>query len=91
MNTQDPRHEHDESVSGEETKDTQSERGEQTTSESIHEAPDDREWRLRFTVGEVVHYTAWTTEFSAIENLYDQYRRNRHGSNHVIERREVLT
>ena len=53
-------------------------------------AVDGREWRLRFTVGEVVHYTAWTAEFATIESLYEQYRRNRHGTDHAIERREVL-
>lgn len=54
-------------------------------------APADSQWRLRYCVGDLVHYTEWTTEFATVENLYDQYRRGDYGHDVVIERREVLS
>jgi len=45
------------------------------------------EWRLRYSVGELVHYTEWTREFATVENLYEQYRRSDYGHDIVIERR----
>lgn len=37
------------------------------------------EWPLRYCVGDLVHYTEWTSEFAVVENLYDQYRRGEYG------------
>jgi len=50
-------------------------------------ATDGQQWRLRYVVGELVHYTEWTSDFATVENYYDQYRRGDHGHNVVIERR----
>ncbi|MFU1783189.1 hypothetical protein ACM16X_17615 [Haloarcula japonica] len=48
------------------------------------------EWRLRYHVGDLVHYTEWTTDFPTVENYYEQYRRGDCAHDVVIERREVL-
>jgi len=45
------------------------------------------EWRLRYHVGDLVHYTEWTDDFPTVENLYEQYRRGDYGHDVVIERR----
>ncbi|WP_026190349.1 hypothetical protein [Halomicrobium katesii] len=51
-------------------------------------APTQRQkWRLRYAVGDLVHYTEWTHEFATVENLYEQYRRGDYGHDVVIERR----
>jgi len=47
------------------------------------------EWRLRYKVGDLVHYTEWTADFPAVENYYDQYRRGDCAHDVVIERRVV--
>ncbi|MFC7076130.1 hypothetical protein [Haloarcula halophila] len=51
---------------------------------------DGREWRLRYRVGDLTHFTAWTSEFATVENLYEQYRRGDYGHDVVIERRAVV-
>ncbi|MFC7028798.1 hypothetical protein ACFQH8_18010 [Halomicroarcula sp. GCM10025710] len=53
-------------------------------------APTHGQWRLCYNVGDLVHYTEWTTDFPAVENLYDQYRRGDYGHDVVIERRMSL-
>ncbi|WP_135304925.1 hypothetical protein [Haloarcula amylovorans] len=58
----------------------------QTTAPDSAPAQDD-EWRLRYHVGDLVHYTEWTAEFAAVENLYAQYRYGEYGHDVVIERR----
>ena len=63
-------------------------RSERTATDS---APPHGQWRLRYCVGDLVHYTEWTTDFPTVENLYDQYRRGDYGHDVVIERREVLS
>ncbi|WP_135305485.1 hypothetical protein [Haloarcula amylovorans] len=45
------------------------------------------QWRLRYHVGDLVHYTEWTDEFAAVENLAVQYRDGNYGHDVVIERR----
>ncbi|WP_425433264.1 hypothetical protein [Haloarcula nitratireducens] len=45
------------------------------------------QWRLRYQVGDLVHYTEWTAEFAAVENLAVQYREGDYGHDVVIERR----
>lgn len=49
------------------------------------------QWRLRYHVGDVVHYTEWTADFPAIENLYEQYRRGAYGHDVAIERRATVS
>ncbi|WP_336331052.1 MULTISPECIES: hypothetical protein [unclassified Haloarcula] len=48
------------------------------------------QWRLRYHVGDLTHYTEWTTEFPTIENYYDQYRHGDHAHDVAIERRAVI-
>jgi len=48
---------------------------------------DSQEWRLRYVVGDLVHYTEWTREFPTVETLYEQYRRDEYSHDVVIERR----
>ncbi|WP_336339480.1 hypothetical protein [Haloarcula brevis] len=48
------------------------------------------EWRLRYKVGGLVHYTEWTADFPTVENYYEQYRRGDCAHDVAIERREVL-
>jgi len=48
------------------------------------------EWRLRYKVGDLVHYTEWTAGFTTIENYHEQYRRGDCAHDVVIERWEVL-
>lgn len=47
-------------------------------------------WRLRYHVGDLVHYTEWTDDFPIVENYYEQYRRGDYAHDVVIKRREVL-
>ncbi|WP_420182829.1 hypothetical protein ACNO8S_16200 (plasmid) [Haloarcula sp. KBTZ06] len=47
-------------------------------------------WRLRYMVGDLEHYTEWTTDFPTIENYYDQYRRGDYAHDVAIERRTVV-
>jgi len=46
-----------------------------------------QQWRLRYVVGDLVHYTEWTSDFATVENYYDQYRRGDYSHDVVIERR----
>lgn len=58
-----------------------------------HERPhsaETSEWRLRYLVGDLEHYTEWTPEFATVENYYDQYRRDERTSEVTIERRDQL-
>ena len=48
------------------------------------------QWRLRYEVGDLTHYTEWTADFPTVENYYEQYRREDHTHDTTIERREVL-
>ncbi|WP_367176621.1 hypothetical protein [Haloarcula rubripromontorii] len=52
--------------------------------------PDTIQWRLRYHVGEIQHYTEWTTEFPTIENYYDQYHHGDPAHDVAIERRAVI-
>jgi hypothetical protein len=45
------------------------------------------QWRLRYVVGDLTHYTEWTSEFATVENLYAQYRRGDYAHDVVLERR----
>ncbi|MBX0297518.1 hypothetical protein [Haloarcula nitratireducens] len=45
------------------------------------------QWRLRYQVGDLVHYTEWHEDFAAVENLAVQYRYGDYGHDVVIERR----
>lgn len=49
-----------------------------------------REWRLRYTVGDLEHFTEWTRSFATIESYYDQYRRDELTTDVTIERRDQL-
>lgn len=54
------------------------------------EEDDDVQWRLRWAVADLVHYTAWTADYGTVENYYEQYRRSDHpGHDYVIERRTI--
>ncbi|WP_135304819.1 hypothetical protein [Haloarcula amylovorans] len=59
------------------------------TSESAPDAApaQDDKWRLRYHVGDLVHYTEWSEDFATVENLYAQYRYGEYGHDVVIERR----
>ena len=48
------------------------------------------EWRLRYMVGDLTHYTEWTTDFPTVENYCEQYRRGDYAHDVVIERRAVI-
>ncbi|EMA14975.1 hypothetical protein [Haloarcula marismortui] len=48
------------------------------------------QWRLRYMVGDLEHYTEWTADFPTIENYYDQYRRGDYAHDVAIERRAVV-
>ncbi|EMA07844.1 hypothetical protein SAMN05443574_1473 [Haloarcula vallismortis] len=41
-------------------------------------------------VGDLTHYTEWTTDFPTVENYYEQYRRGDYAHDVAIERRAVL-
>jgi hypothetical protein len=47
--------------------------------------PDAQCWRVRYHVGDLEHYTAWSTDFATVENLYEQYRRGEYAHDVVIE------
>jgi len=47
-------------------------------------------WRLRYRVGDLEHYTEWTTAFPTVENRYEQYRRRPRISEVCIERLETV-
>ncbi|WP_349674922.1 hypothetical protein [Haloarcula sp. JP-L23] len=63
------------------------------TDATTSDAPSPRapQWRLRYQVGDLVHYTEWTSEFAAVENLAEQYRREAYGHDVVIEHRNWWT
>jgi hypothetical protein len=44
------------------------------TDEEVAAPAQRREWRFRYRVGDLVHYTEWTSEFATVENLCEQYR-----------------
>jgi hypothetical protein len=48
------------------------------------------QWRLRYMVGGLEHYTEWTGDLPTIENYYAQYRRGGYAHDVVIERRAVV-
>lgn len=48
------------------------------------------EWRLRYMVGDLTHYTEWTTDFPTVENYCEQYRRGDYAHDVAIERRVVI-
>jgi len=52
--------------------------------------PDTTQWRLRYTVGDLEHYTEWTADFPTVENYYDQYCPGDCAHDVVIERRAVV-
>jgi hypothetical protein len=56
------------------------------------EAPADTEYRLRWHVADLAHYTDWTTDFGVVENLYDQYQHDptHPGHDYAIERRTAV-
>ncbi|NLV10702.1 hypothetical protein GOC74_12285 [Halomicrobium mukohataei] len=60
--------------------------------DDAHSGPtvDACQWRLRYEVGELTHFTEWTADFPTVENYYEQFRRADHVSAATIERREVL-
>jgi hypothetical protein len=62
-------------------------RADPTSGTRADAAPENRQWRLRYVVGELVHYTEWTHDFATVENYYEQYRRGDYGHDVVIERR----
>jgi hypothetical protein len=81
MTPQNSRHEHINSVSGEETTGAQPAKGQRmNTAEHTLEK---REWRLRLTVGEVVHYTVLTADFAPSERLSEQHRRDPTGTDYT--------
>ncbi|EMA09218.1 hypothetical protein [Haloarcula marismortui] len=51
---------------------------------------DTAQWRLRYHVGEIQHYTEWMADFPTIENYYDQYRRGDYAHDVAIERRAMV-
>jgi len=51
---------------------------------------DTAQWRLRYHVGEIQHYTEWTADFPSIENYYDQYHHGDHAHDVAIERRAMI-
>ncbi|EMA10242.1 hypothetical protein [Haloarcula marismortui] len=51
---------------------------------------DTAQWRLRYHVGDLEHYTEWTADFPTIENYYDQYHHGDHAHDVAIERRAVI-
>ncbi|KAA9404566.1 hypothetical protein EGO51_18860 [Haloarcula hispanica] len=52
--------------------------------------PETDQWRLRYMVGDLEHYTEWMADFPTIENYYDQYRRGDYAHDVAIERRAVI-
>ncbi|MBX0297003.1 hypothetical protein [Haloarcula nitratireducens] len=48
------------------------------------------QWRLRYQVGDLVHYTEWHEDFATVENLAVQYRHGDYGHDVVIERRTAV-
>jgi len=63
----------------------------QPTSDPTPADTTDAQWRLRYHVGELAHYTAWTSEFATVENLYHQYRQGEYGHDVTIERRAEVS
>ncbi|WP_276259877.1 hypothetical protein [Haloglomus litoreum] len=62
------------------------------TEERTDEEPTDdaeTEYRLRWYVADLAHYTAWSSDFGVIENLQDQYQHDptHPGHDYAIERR----
>jgi len=53
-------------------------------------ATQDRQWRLRYHVGGLEHYTEWCRDFATVENLAEQYRRGDYGHDVVIEQRTAV-
>jgi hypothetical protein len=65
------------------------------TEERTDDEPTDdaeTEWRLRWHVADLAHYTDWTTDFGVIENLQDQYQHDptHPGHDFTIERRTAM-
>ncbi|QIO25592.1 hypothetical protein [Haloarcula sp. JP-L23] len=61
-----------------------------TERDSAAPAPaEGHQWRVRYRDGDFTHYTEWTSEFAAVANLFEQYRRGEYGHDIVIERRVV--
>ena len=50
----------------------------------------DCQWRLRYEIGDLTHFTEWTPDFPIVENYYEQFRRETLVNATTIERREVL-
>ncbi|WP_276260643.1 hypothetical protein [Haloglomus litoreum] len=64
-----------------------------TTEERTDAEPTaDTEYRLRWYVADLPHYTGWTDDFGVIENLHDQYQHDptHPGHDYAIERREAV-
>jgi len=49
-----------------------------------------QQWRVRYTMGGVVHYTEWSETFHQVALLYEQYQRGCYASLVVLESREVV-
>ncbi|WP_018259313.1 hypothetical protein [Halomicrobium katesii] len=60
--------------------------------DGAHSGPtvEECQWRLRYAVGELTHFSEWTADFPTVEDYYEQFRREDHVSAVTIERREVL-
>jgi hypothetical protein len=65
---------------------------ERTDPEQDTAADGPAQWRLRWYVGDLAHYTAWTTDYGTVENYYQQYRQadTHPGHDYAIERRTTI-